>query len=72
MPFLRSRSLLLAVAWGAVASAYAPLLAAQGAAGESVVVPPRLLHAPPVALPQDAETSEPVSVELTIRGCPVA
>jgi TonB family protein len=61
------RSLLVALAWGAVTSTFAPRSSADPAAANAVT-PPRLLEQAPVELPAGAEPREPVSVglELTI------
>jgi TonB family protein len=60
------RTLLVALACGAISSLHALPVAAQAAQSEPEVVPPRLLRAPPVELPAGTAPTERVSVELEL------
>jgi len=66
MRFASFRTVLLAFAASSLATAYAPSIGAQSAAAADAVTPPRLLSAPPVALPAGAAPKEPVNVELEL------
>jgi TonB family protein len=60
------RTLLLAFAASALTSAYTQPSAGQTTPESAAITPPRLLHAPPVELPEGAVPTEPVAVELEL------
>src|SRR5690348_12250100 len=65
MRFSSYRTLLFALS-AVGTSAYASPVLAQGETTQAAIVPPRLLSAPPVELPEGSAPAEPVKVELEL------